>query len=139
LRTIGGEFGTTTGRERRCGWYDAVIARFAARVNGLTDLFLTKLDILGAWDRIPVCVAYQIDGVRYDELPMTQTEFHHARPVYEFFEGWGSDISACRSFPDLPRNAQTYVRALEEMSGAPFCGIGVGAERDQLISLRPLP
>jgi adenylosuccinate synthase len=139
LRTIGGEYGTTTGRERRCGWYDAVIARFAARVNGLTDLFLTKLDILGGWDRIPVCVAYDIDGVRNDELPMTQTEFHHARPVYEFFEGWGQDISACRSFPELPRNAQAYVRALEEMSGAPFCGIGVGPERDQLISLRPLP
>jgi adenylosuccinate synthase len=105
----------------------------------LTDLFLTKLDILGAWEQIPVCVGYDIDGVRHDEMPMTQTEFHHARPVYEQFAGWSEDISACRTFADLPRNAQTYVRALEEMSGAPFCGIGVGPSRDQSIPLRPLP
>ncbi len=139
LRVRGAEFGTTTGRERRCGWYDAVVARFAARINGLTDLFLTKLDILGGWQRIPVCIAYDIDGERYDEMPMTQTEFHHARPVYEFLEGWGTGISECRSFSELPGAAQTYVRALEEMSGAPFCGIGVGPERDQMIPLRPLP
>jgi len=138
LRQVGAEFGTTTGRERRCGWYDAVIARFASRVNGLTDLFLTKLDILGAWDRIPVCVAYEIDGVRHDEMPMTQTEFHHARPVYEFFDGWGGDITGCRRFADLPENAQTYVRALEDLSGAPFCGIGVGPGREQSIPLRTL-
>jgi adenylosuccinate synthase len=139
LRTEGGEFGTTTGRERRCGWYDAVVARFAARINGLTDLFLTKLDILGAWERIPVCVAYDIDGVRHDEMPMTQTEFHHARPVYEFFEGWGEDISGVREFEKLPRNAQQYVRALERMSGIPLCGIGVGPGREQLVNLRSLP
>ncbi len=139
LRAVGGEFGTTTGRERRCGWYDAVVARYAARINGLTDFFLTKLDILGSWDRIPVCVAYDVDGVRTDEMPMTQTEFHHARPVYEYFDGWGADISACRSFEDLPAAARQYVRALEEMSGAPLCGIGVGAGREQFIALRPLP
>ncbi len=138
LRQVGAEFGTTTGRERRCGWYDAVIARFASRINGLTDLFLTKLDILGEWERIPVCVAYEIDGVRHDEIPMTQTEFHHAKPVYEFFDGWGEDISGCRAFADLPANAQRYVRALEELSGAPFCGIGVGPGREQSIPLRPL-
>jgi adenylosuccinate synthase len=139
LREIGGEFGTTTGRERRCGWYDAVVARFASRVNGLTDLFLTKLDILGAWESIPVCVGYEIDGERHDEMPMTQTEFHHSRPVYERFDGWGDDISGCRSFDELPANAQAYVRALEDISGAPFCGIGVGPGRDQTIPLRPLP
>jgi adenylosuccinate synthase len=138
LREVGAEFGTTTGRERRCGWYDAVIARFASRVNGLTDLFLTKLDILVAWDRIPVCVAYEIDGVRHDEMPMTQTEFHHARPVYEFFDGWGEDITGCRRFADLPENARAYVRALEDLSGAPFCGIGVGPGREQSIPLRSL-
>ena len=139
LRQVGAEFGTTTGRERRCGWYDAVIARFACRVNGLTDLFLTKLDILAEWEQIPVCVGYDIDGVRHDEMPMTQTEFHHAKPVYEFFSGWGEDISGCRSFGDLPDTARTYVRALEEMSGTPFCGIGVGPGREQAIVLRPLP
>jgi adenylosuccinate synthase len=136
LRTIGAEYGVTTGRDRRCGWYDAVIARYASRVNGLTEFFLTKLDILGAWDRIPVCVAYEINGRRVDEMPMTQSEFHHAKPVYEFFDGWNEDISGCRSFEELPKNAQTYVRALEEISGAPFWGVGVGPGREQTIVLR---
>ncbi len=138
LRTSGGEFGVTTGRPRRCGWYDAPIARYTARINGVTDFVLTKLDILTGWERIPVCVAYDVDGVRHDEMPMTQTELHHARPVYEFFEGWDDDISRARSFEDLPKAAQTYVRALEEMSGAPFSAIGVGPARDQTIELRPL-
>ncbi len=136
LRQIGAEFGTTTGRERRCGWYDAVIARYAARVNGLTEFCLTKLDILGAWERIPVCVAYEVDGVRHDEMPMTQSEFHHAKPVYEFFDGWNEDISHCRTFEELPKNAQIYVRALEEMSGAPFWAVGVGPGREQTVILR---
>jgi len=136
LRVVGAEYGVTTGRDRRCGWYDAVIARYAARVNGLTEFCLTKLDILGAWERIPVCVAYEIDGVRHDEMPMTQSEFHHAKPVYEFFDGWNEDISSCRSFEELPKNAQGYVKALEEMSGAPFWAVGVGPEREQTIVLR---
>ncbi|MFT4009328.1 MAG: adenylosuccinate synthase [Nocardioidaceae bacterium] len=136
LRTIGAEYGVTTGRNRRCGWYDAVIARYAARINGLTEFFLTKLDVLGDWDRIPVCVAYDVEGVRHDEMPMTQTEFHHATPVYEFFDGWGEDISGCRTFGELPKNAQAYVRALEEISGAPFWGVGVGPGREETIVLR---
>ena len=136
LRQLGAEFGTTTGRERRCGWYDAVIARYAARINGLTEFCLTKLDILDAWDRIPVCVAYEVDGERVDEMPMTQSEFHHAKPVYEYFDGWKEDISGCRSFDDLPKNAQVYVRALEEMSGAPFWAVGVGPGREQTVILR---
>ncbi|MDN5894411.1 MAG: adenylosuccinate synthase [Nocardioides sp.] len=137
LQTLGGEIGVSTGRTRRCGWYDSVIARYAARVNGLTEFFLTKLDILGDWDRIPVCVAYEIDGVRHDEMPMTQTEFHHAKPVYEFFEGWKSDISGCRTFEELPENAQIYVKALEKLSGAPFWGVGVGPGREQTLVVRP--
>ena len=135
LRQVGAEFGTTTGRPRRCGWYDAVIARYAARVNGLTEFFLTKLDCLGEWDEIPVCVGYEIDGERTDEMPMTQTEFHHARPVYEMAPGWRSDISGCRTFDELPRNAQAYVRRLEELSGAPFWGVGVGPGREQTVTL----
>ncbi|MGN6253199.1 MAG: adenylosuccinate synthase [Marmoricola sp.] len=133
LQRIGGEIGVSTGRTRRCGWYDAVVARYSARVNGLTEFFLTKLDVLDSWERIPVCVAYDIDGVRHDEMPMTQTEFHHAKPVYEFFDGWGEDISGCRTFADLPKNAQAYVQALEEMSGAPFWGVGVGPGREQTL------
>ena len=109
LWEIGGEVGVSTGRDRRCGWYDAVIARYSARVNGLTEFFMTKLDVLSAWERIPVCVAYDIDGVRHDEMPMTQSEFHKATPVYEFLDGWGEDISGCRAFEDLPKNAQRYV------------------------------
>ena len=133
LWEIGGEVGVSTGRNRRCGWYDAVIARYATRVNGLTDLFLTKLDVLSSWDRIPVCVAYDIDGVRHDEMPMTQTEFHHAKPIYEYLDGWQTDISSCRSFDDLPKNAQRYVEALQDMSGTTFWAVGVGPGREQTI------
>ena len=137
LREIGGEVGVTTGRNRRCGWYDAVVARYAARVNGLTEFCLTKLDVLGAWDRIPVCVGYDVDGERQDEMPMTQTEFHHAKPIYEYFDGWQTRTSRrCRTFEELPKNAQLYVRALEEMSGAPFWAVGVGPGREQTIVLR---
>jgi adenylosuccinate synthase len=138
LRANGHEYGTTTGRPRRCGWYDAVIARYAARVNGVTDFVLTKLDVLTGWERIPVCVAYDVDGVRHDEMPMTQTEFHHAKPVYELFDGWTEDITGARRFEDLPENAQLYVRALEKMSGAPFSSIGIGPDREQTLELRPL-
>src|SRR5689334_13289237 len=138
LQKIGGEIGVSTGRTRRCGWYDAVVARYSARVNGLTEFFLTKLDVLDNWERIPVCVAYEIDGKRVEEMPMTQTEFHHATPVYEYFDGWGGDISGCRNFDDLPKNAQIYVKALEEMSGAPFWAVGVGPGREQTVVVNPV-
>ncbi|TDB99952.1 adenylosuccinate synthase [Nonomuraea longispora] len=138
LRQTGGEFGVTTGRDRRCGWFDAVIARYATRVNGITDYFLTKLDVLSGLERVPVCVAYDVDGVRHDEIPMTQTDFHHATPIYEEFPGWQEDITGAKVFEDLPPNAQAYVRALEEMSGAPISAIGVGPGRDQTVVVRPL-
>ncbi len=138
LRRAGGEFGTTTGRPRRCGWYDAPVARYAARVNGVTDFVLTKLDVLTGWDRIPVCVAYDVDGTRCDEMPMTQSEFHHARPVYELLDGWDDDISGCRTVEDLPKAAQTYLRALEQLSGAPVSAVGVGPGRHQTVVLRDL-
>jgi adenylosuccinate synthase len=138
LRAEGGEFGVTTGRARRTGWFDAVIARYAVRVNGLTDLFLTKLDVLTGWEQIPVCVAYQIDGTRSEQLPMSQTEFHHAVPVYEELSGWAEDISGTRSFEDLPKAAQQYVRAVEELSGAPVSAVGVGPNREATLVLRDL-
>ncbi len=138
LRTRGAEYGTTTGRPRRCGWYDAVIARYAARVNGVTDFVLTKLDVLTGWEKIPVCVAYDVDGRRVEEMPMTQTDFHHATPVYVYLDGWTEDITGARTFADLPESAQTYVRTLEECSGAPFSSIGVGPDREQTLELRPL-
>jgi adenylosuccinate synthase len=133
LRTIGHEYGTTTGRNRRCGWYDAPIARYAVRINGLTDFFLTKLDVLTGWEKIPVCVAYDVDGTRHDELPASQTDFHHAKPIYEYLPGWKEDISKARSLSDLPKNAQDYVKYLEEISGAPISAIGVGPGRDETI------
>jgi len=139
LRKAGGEYGVTTGRPRRCGWFDAVIARYAARVNGVTDFFLTKLDVLSGLEQVPVCVAYDVDGKRHTGMPMTQTEFHHAVPVYEFFDGWWEDLSAAREFGELPRNAREYVRALEEMIGAPVAAVGTGPRRDQTLQLRPLP
>jgi adenylosuccinate synthase len=138
LRADGAEFGTTTGRPRRCGWYDAVVARYAARVNGVTDFVLTKLDVLTGWERIPVCVGYDVGGTVHHEMPMTQTDFHHASPVYELFDGWDEDISGARALTDLPKTAQAYVAALEEMSGAPISAIGVGPGRDQTVEIRSL-
>ncbi|WP_022873448.1 adenylosuccinate synthase [Nesterenkonia alba] len=138
LQTVGGEFGVNTGRPRRCGWYDAVMARYATRINGFTDYFLTKLDVLTGIERIPVCVAYDVDGVRHDQMPMTQTEFHHAKPVFEYLPGWTEDISGARSLEDLPPNARNYVLTLEQMSGTRFSAVGVGPGRDQVIQIRDL-
>jgi len=138
LQSVGGEVGVTTGRARRCGWFDAPIARFASRVNGLTDIFLTKLDVLTGFERIPVCVGYEIDGQRTDELPMTQTDFHHAKPIYEELPGWHDDITAARSLDDLPANARSYVEFLEQVSGTRISAIGVGQDRDATIVVHDL-
>ena len=133
LQVTGGEVGVNTGRVRRTGWYDSVIARYASRVNGFTDLFLTKLDVLTGIGEIPICVAYDVDGKRFDEMPMTQTDFHHATPIYETMPAWDEDITGCRTFEELPQKAQDYVLRLEELSGAPISYIGVGPGRDQTI------
>ncbi|HZL01607.1 MAG TPA: adenylosuccinate synthase [Cellulomonas sp.] len=133
LRKTGGEYGTTTGRPRRTGWFDAVVTRYAGRVNGLTDLVVTKLDTLTGLEKIPVAVAYDVNGVRHDEMPLDQSDFHHAKPIYEEFDGWWEDISLCRSFDDLPLNAQRYVLALEDMSGTRVSSIGVGPGREATI------
>ena len=133
LRATGFEFGTTTGRPRRTGWYDSVITRYAARVNGVTDFVLTKLDVLTGIERIPVCVAYDVDGVRHDEMPVSQSDVHHATPIYEEFPGWTEDISGCRTFDELPKNAQDYVLALEAMSGSRISAIGVGPDREAIV------
>ncbi|MCF8549415.1 MAG: adenylosuccinate synthase [Pontimonas sp.] len=138
LREKGHEFGTTTGRPRRCGWYDAPIARYSARINGVTDFVLTKLDVLTGLEKIPVCVAYDVDGTRVDEVPWSQSDFHHATPIYEYFPGWSEDLTGIREFGDLPKAAQDYVLALEGMSGARISAIGVGPSRDAIVTRHAL-
>jgi adenylosuccinate synthase len=138
LREAGGEYGVTTGRPRRTGWFDAVVARYATRVNGITDYFITKLDVLSGLEKVPVCVGYQVNGGRRDEMPMTQTEFHHAVPVYEHLDGWAEDISGAKDIADLPPAARAYLTALEDMIGAPIMAVGVGPRRDQTLQLRPV-
>jgi adenylosuccinate synthase len=133
LRSRGFEFGTTTGRPRRVGWYDAPVTRYAQRINGITDLVLTKLDVLTGLERIPVCVAYDVDGVRTEDVPVNQSDFHHARPLYEELPGWEDDLSGVRSFDDLPHRAREYVLTLEELSGTRISVVGVGAARDAVV------
>jgi adenylosuccinate synthase len=138
LRKQGFEFGTTTGRPRRCGWNDTVLTRYASRINGLTDIVLTKLDVLTGIESIPVCVAYDVDGERFDELPVSQSDFHHARPIYESLPGWSEDITGARELSDLPANARAYVRFLEERSGSRISAIGVGADREAIVQVHDL-
>ena len=138
LRNEGGEFGVTTGRPRRCGWHDAVVTRYAARVNGLTDLVMTKLDVLTGYETIPVCVAYDIEGTVTQEMPLTQSDFHHAVPVYEELPGWSEDISEVRRFLDLPQAAQDYVLRIEGLAGCRISTIGVGPGREASISRHSL-
>ncbi len=138
LREIGHEFGTTTGRPRRVGWLDVVIGRYANRINGVTDFVMTKLDNLDTFEQIPVCVAYDVGGVRHDEMPVSQSDFHHATPIYEYLPGWQADISGCRSFEELPPACQDYVLFVEKAIGARISAIGVGPGRDEIIQRYPL-
>jgi adenylosuccinate synthase len=133
LGEIGHEFGVTTGRKRRCGWYDAVVVNYAARVNGLTDLAITKLDVLGCLDTIKVCVAYECDGVTYTTVPEHQSVFYHAKPVYQEVPGWKCDISGCRSYYELPREAKDYIDLIEQLSGVRVSIVAVGPDREQTI------
>ncbi|WP_109471006.1 adenylosuccinate synthase [Ornithinimicrobium cavernae] len=133
LRKTGAEYGTTTGRPRRCGWVDAVMGRYAQRINGVTDFVITKLDVLTGLEKVPVCVAYDVQGTRHDSMPVSQSDFHHATPIYEELPGWWEDISQCRTFEELPENARNYVLRLEELIGARVSAIGVGPGRDETI------
>jgi adenylosuccinate synthase len=133
LTEVGQEYGTTTGRRRRVGWFDAVLARYAARVNGLTEHFLTKLDVLSAFPTLRVCRAYRYADEEYEHFPPHQSVFHHARPVYTELEGWSEDITDVTEFAALPKNAQAYVDALEELSGVPIRYVSVGPARRQTL------
>lgn len=138
LRQAGGEFGATTGRPRRCGWFDAVVVEQAVNVNSATDVFLTKLDVLTGIEKIPVCVGYEIDGERTDVMPTTQSQFHHAKPVYEYLPGWTEDITGARRLDDLPTTCRRYVERLEELIGCRISGIGVGPGREQSVAVNSL-
>ncbi|MBI4900625.1 MAG: adenylosuccinate synthase [Actinobacteria bacterium] len=138
LRQAGAEFGTTTGRPRRCGWFDALVVEQAVRVNAVTDIVLTKLDVLTGWEKLPVVVAYDVNGTRHEVMPMNQSDLHHAKPVYEYLDGWTEDITGCREFSQLPAATQAYVRRLEELIGTRISGIGVGPDREQQIHLHDL-
>jgi adenylosuccinate synthase len=138
LRVTGAEYGTTTGRPRRCGWMDTVVGRYATRINGVTDFLVTKLDVLTGLDQLPVCVAYDVAGVRHDEMPMSQSDFHHAKPIYEYLPGWTEDITGCRSFEELPANARAYILRVEELIGSRISAIGVGPGRDEIIERHSL-
>jgi adenylosuccinate synthase len=130
----GVEYGATTGRKRRCGWFDAVIVRYAARLSSLTEIFLTKLDVLSAFDRIRVCTGYEYEGKTYESFPPHQTIFHKAVPIYEELPGWRTEISNARSWGDLPPAAQAYVERLEELAGVPITQISVGAEATETVN-----
>ena len=136
MRDRGQEYGATTGRPRRCGWFDAPTIRYAARLNGLSSMALTKMDVFTGFPRIKVCVAYDIEGTRMEEVPMSLQEFEAARPIYEELEGWKEDISGARSFGDLPKAAQRYIRMLEEAVDVEVSLISVGADRNETIMRR---
>jgi adenylosuccinate synthase len=131
----GAEFGTTTGRKRDCGWFDAVVARYAARLNGLTEIFLTKLDVLSGFETLKVCTAYRVDGQIVEEMPMHQSDFHHAEPVWEDVKGWGEDLTGVGEWGDLPVAGQDYVRRLEELMGVPIRVVSVGPAREQTLEV----
>ncbi len=133
IRDRGNEYGSTTGRPRRCGWFDAPVIRYANRLNALSGIALTKLDVLSGLPRLKVCVAYEIGGVRRDEVPLSLEEFQEAKPVYEQVEGWKEDISSAREFGDLPKAAQKYVRMLEDVGGVEVSLVSVGPDRNQTI------
>jgi adenylosuccinate synthase len=136
LRQVGGEFGATTGRPRRCGWFDTMVIRYAVRVNGLTGIALTKLDVLSDFDTIKVCTGYTYQGKALETLPAALEIFENCQPVYEELPGWRTDITGAKSFADLPENAQRYVRRLEELAGCPIVMVSIGPRRDQTIVLR---
>ena len=143
LRAQGHEYGVTTGRPRRCGWFDAVVTRYASQVNGLTDIVLTKLDVLTGLKEIPICVAYEVENAdgtvtRYDDMPTDQAAFTAAKPIYETMPGWSEDISQVHRFEDLPATCQAYVKRLEEISNCRISVIGTGPQRDHIIQIHSL-
>ena len=136
LVEAGNEYGTTTGRKRRCGWFDAVAARYAARVNTLTELVVTKLDVLSSFEKIKVCVAYEYEDERFEDFPPNQTIFNKCRPVFEELPSWNEDITGARSMHDLPKEARSYLEAIESLTGTAVSWASVGPGRDQIVDTK---
>ena len=133
LRELGGEYGATTGRPRRCGWFDAVVVRYAARVNGLTGLALTKLDVLDSFEEIRICTGYMVDGQLHDEFPDDLARLERAQPVFETVPGWNTDTSSARSLDDLPDAARSFMNRVQELCEVPIEFVSVGTKREQII------
>jgi adenylosuccinate synthase len=133
LRELGGEYGATTGRPRRCGWFDAVVVRYSAQVNGLTGLAITKLDVLDTFDEVRVCTGYEIGGVACKTFPYEHTQIEQAVPIYETLPGWKASTREARSFAELPAGARAYLHRIRELTGVPIAFVSVGTRRDQII------
>jgi adenylosuccinate synthase len=138
IRERAHEYGATTGRPRRCGWFDAVAARFSSRINGFTDMALTRLDVLGSFPRLKICTGYELDGNTIDYFPGSVASLDRCRPVYEELPGWRASISHIREYEQLPPEARHYIERLEEITGCPASLISVGAQREETIHRTPL-
>ena len=138
IRQVGGEFGATTGRPRRCGWLDLNVVQHACIINGLTDIVLTKIDVLSGMKQLKICVAYEIDGERYDHVPSSMEDVARATPIYEVLEGWSEDLSQMTSFEELPLNAKKYIRFIEDFTGVRVSMISVGPDRRNNIYVHDL-
>ncbi len=137
IRRLGNEFGTTTGRPRRCGWFDAVAVRYTARLGGIDCLALMMMDVLAHFDELKVCVAYDIDGVRVDRFPCDAETLRRARPIYETLPGWNSDVTHLRDLADLPANAHRYLERIAQLVGVPVSIVSVGPDREQTMFVDP--
>jgi adenylosuccinate synthase len=135
IRELGGEYGAVTGRPRRCGWFDAVVVRYAVRVNGLTGLAVTKLDVLDTFAEIPVCVGYRLDGEVFDSMPADLERIERVEPIYETLPGWRSPLGDARRLADVPSAARAYLDRLQDLAHAPIRYVSVGTRRDQIIEV----
>jgi adenylosuccinate synthase len=137
IRIAGNEFGTTTGRARRCGWLDLVALRQSCRMNGFTSLAVTRLDVLSGFDEVKVCVAYELDGSRIEWMPSDSMVLDRVKPIYESLPGWSGDLTTCRRLADLPDSARSFLRRIEEFTASPVSLVSIGANRDETIFARP--